>query len=61
MANKVKVTVLSANELKYPDGRVEWRSSSPTVEPPGGKVWHPALGEFVDEGKVEPYEAEIDD
>lgn len=57
---KVKVTVIGTHEIRLPDGTVEWRSKSPVSAPPAGKVWHPAIGEFIDEGTVEPFEVEIE-
>lgn len=57
---KVKVTVVGTHEIKLPDGTVEWRSKSPVSAPPEGKVWHPAIGMFVDETATEPFEAYVE-
>jgi len=50
----VKVTVLNAQQLKFPDGHVETRSSTPMHGPKEpNMVWHPALGKFVPSAKMD--------
>jgi len=59
----VKVTVLNGQQLKFPDGHVETRSSHPTHGPTEpGTVWHAALGKFVPADKIgEPFEDEVEE
>lgn len=59
---KVKVTVLNAQQLKFPDGHVETRSSTPMYGPKDpGTAWHPALAKFVPSAKMETvFEDEVE-
>lgn len=59
----VKVTVLNAQQLKFPDGHVETRSSTPMHGPKDpGMTWHPALGKFVSAAKMDTqFEDEVEE
>lgn len=63
MAGKVKVTVVDAQTLKYPDGHVETCSAHPMSAPPDDdSAWIPALGRFMPQDEADySFEAEVDD
>lgn len=55
----VKVKVLNAQQLQFPDGHIETRSSHPMHGPTDpNTVWHPALAKFVPADKID---AQFDD
>lgn len=59
---KVRVTVLNGQQIKFPDGHVETRSSHPIHAPTyPDMVWHAALGKFIPAEKSNTtFEDEID-
>lgn len=59
---KIKVKVLNGQQIQFPDGHVETRSSHPMHGPADpNTVWHPALGKFVPAAKIDmQFEDEIE-
>ncbi len=59
---KVKVKVLNGQQLQFPDGHIETRSSHPIDGPDNDNmVWHAALAKFVPASKLETvFEDEVD-
>ena len=60
---KINVTVLNAQQIRFPDGHVETRSAHPAVPPPDAtRAWCPALGRYMPADALDyPFDAEVDD